>query len=179
MAKEWPLTLYTLLSFVSTVATFYKPILSGHVRLFLALSSVATFVAATIRVDLKRQKRIGELEEQIARQLREKRRAELVIYPGTRSKYVAVRARDQYPLPLKGLHVELDFSVENKGDRVSSINRYTLTLPDFAKSYPDIKPYFTQMVKGRYSTMRSTRSNSTRPVSSLESQQNLLRDLHC
>lgn len=80
-----------------------------------------------------------------------KREAELVIHPGARSKYIAVRGRDQYPLPLKGLHIELDLSVENKGGRNSTVNRYTLTLPDFGKSFSDVKPYFTQMVQGRHS----------------------------
>jgi hypothetical protein len=152
MLREWPLTAYTALSFVSTIATYYRPLVPGHIRVLLILSTMIGFGAATIRVDLKRQRRIAELEQKVLEQPKERKRlAELVIHPGPRSKYIAVRARDQYPLPPKALHLEFHLSVENKGERPSSINRYALTLPDFGKSYSDITPYFTNMVQGRNS----------------------------
>jgi hypothetical protein len=107
-------------------------------------------MAAALRVDLKRQRQITELGERlhhISSKLIPK--AELVIDPGSRSQYVGLRSRDQYPLPIKGFHIQLDLSIENKGNRMSSIKRFGLALADFGKGYPEIKPYFTQTVAGR------------------------------
>jgi hypothetical protein len=86
-------------------------------------------MAAALRVDLKRQRQITELGERlhhISSKLIPK--AELVIDPGSRSQYVGLRSRDQYPLPIKGFHIQLDLSIENKGNRMSSIKRFGLAL---------------------------------------------------
>jgi hypothetical protein len=120
------------------------------VRVLLGLSAAVAFVAAVVRVDLKRQGQINYLREKLGQLATEtKRKADLVIHPGNRSRYIMLRANDHHPLPPKGIHIELDLSIENKGQRISSIKGFVLTLPDFAKTYTDIKPYFTLLVPGR------------------------------
>jgi hypothetical protein len=152
MAREWPLSVYAVLSFTSTIATYSRPFVPGHLRFLLSLSAVIAFVAAVMRVDMKRQKQIAELEQELSElQTDSKPKADLVIHPGRRSRYIMLRANDQHPLPPRGLHIELDLSIENKGRRISSIKEYTLTLPDFAKSYAKVEPYFTVLVPGRNS----------------------------
>jgi hypothetical protein len=150
MAKEWVLGIYALVSFVSTIATYSRPFVPGHVVVVIGISSVVAFVAAAVRVDLKRQREISRLGERLRQlQTQPPRKAQLIIHPGNKSKYIVLRANDQHPLPPRGLHVDLELSIENKGNRISSIKRFDLCLPDFQKSYPAIRPYFTNSVKGR------------------------------
>jgi hypothetical protein len=150
MGKQWVLCIYALVSFVSTVATYSRAFVPGHVGIVVGISSVVAFVAAAVRVDLRRQKEIRHLGERLGQlQTQPARKAQLIIHPGNKSKYIVLRANDQHPLPPRGLHIELELSIENKGNRSSSIKQFGLCLPDFQKSYPAIRPYFTNSVKGR------------------------------
>jgi hypothetical protein len=150
MGKQWVLSIYALVSFVSTVATYSRPFVPGHVGIVVGISSVVAFVAAAVRVDLRRQKEIRHLGERLGQlQTQPTRKAQLIIHPGNKSKYIVLRANVEHPLPPRGLHIELELSIENKGNRISSIKQFGLSFPDFQKTYPAIRPYFTNSVTGR------------------------------
>jgi hypothetical protein len=70
-----------------------------------------------------------------------------------------LRANDQHPLPPKGLYIELDLSIENKGNRMSTIKHISLAFPQFEKIYTEVKPYFTARVPGTRGTLGRVREH--------------------
>jgi hypothetical protein len=142
---------FTFLSALSTVATFFLPKLAGQPRFISMFCIVLGFAVANWRVYEKQSKRISELESALKESSREPiRKSDLRIHPYEHSCFTLV-TNFQDRSQLRGMHVNLDMALENRGNRGTTIHRYDLYVHETDKTYQDIRPNLGFIeIQGRY-----------------------------
>lgn len=141
---------FTLLSALSTVATFFVPKLAGQPRFALALCTVIGFAIANWRVYEKQQKKIYDLESALAEASKQRiKKAELRIHGYEQSCFTLVTNYSNRS-QLLGMHVYLDMALENRGNRGATVQRYDLYVRETDKTYENIRPNLSFIdVQGR------------------------------
>ncbi len=131
---------FTLLSALSTIATFFFPRLAGQPRFVLVLCTILGFAFANWSVHEKQQKKIRDLESALTEASKEKiRKAELRIYAYDQSSFTLVTNYSNRA-QLLGMHVYLDMALENHGNRGATVQRYDLYIRENDKTYANIRP---------------------------------------
>jgi hypothetical protein len=140
---------WTILSAVSTISTFFIPSWSGKVSPLFAISSVVAFGWANYRVFEKKESRILELQQSIA--LHEARVSELVIVPEPDSRY--------YVSSDRGIYLQFDLMIENKGRRNSVITNYQVEIVELKVVATGLRPADNlEMVRTRHCTFAIDKS---------------------
>lgn len=156
LAKRMRKFIKMLFSRWMTIALFLSGLLSLVADLLranrpawitIAIFVVAFFYAA-YDVFKKQEERIGVLEDKV-KEKDQREQAELIIYPKP-SRYIP-HVATQYPNKAReaGTFLELNLSVENKGNRNSHINKFSLWLDGIF--YESLKPMYKVSIQSRRS----------------------------
>src|SRR5262249_14944275 len=120
LRETWS-TGFTVLSALSTLATFFWPQLAGLPRSVLTLCTIVGFAIANLRVLQKQQKQIADIQAALDERSKERvRKAELIVHAYENSCFSLVTAPTNRGQSL-GLHVNLDMAVENAGDKGATV----------------------------------------------------------
>jgi len=150
LLSETILSIWWILSGVSTLSTFFVHSWSGKVRLALAIVTLLGFVLANLRVFQKQQGRISELNQALARH--EARASQLRMMPDAGSHFM-LRPVDlnRRRADFSGGVLEFHLMIENTGRRNSTVNDYQVEIVELGQAFPNLRPVEAQnLIPSRY-----------------------------
>lgn len=136
--SETILSVWWILSALSTLSTFFLRGWSGKPRLVSAISAILGFAWANFRVFRKQESQITELRQ--LQQKDEPRNAQLRITPSNRSRYILLPVSNVPQGDFKGVALEFHLMIENVGRRNSTVNNFRVEIVELGQTFPDLKP---------------------------------------
>ena len=125
LRSETVISVWWVLSALSTISTFFIPNLAGRWRLVSAVSAVIGFAVANFKAFQKQENRISILEKALASH--NERRSQLKISSDNRSRYILQPVMpDVRQADFKGGYFEFHLMIENGGPRNSTVNNYKI-----------------------------------------------------
>src|SRR5437588_6233934 len=120
LRSETVISVWWVLSALSTISTFFIPNLAGRWRLVSAVSAVIGFAVANFKAFQKQENRISILEKALASH--NERRSQLKISSDNRSRYILQPVMpDVRQADFKGGYFEFHLMIENGGPRNSTV----------------------------------------------------------
>ena len=149
LAQTW-FALWTILSIISTLSTFFVPSWKGNLTILFGISAIVAFGWANFRVFRKQQRELASLQESIT--LLEARGTNLRIVEERGSRYMLSPIDDVPRGDFLGGYVEFYLMIENAGRRNSTVTGYQIEIVDLNRIYPGLRPVENKtMVPGRHS----------------------------
>ncbi len=138
LLSETAFSVWWILSALSTLSTFFVPVLSAKWRLVSAISAVLGFAWANYRVFQKQERQISALSTAVAPH--EARASQLRITPDNGSRYILVPVGNQRNADFNGGFLEFHLMIENTGRRNSTVNSYQVEIVQLRETFPNLQP---------------------------------------
>ena len=138
LLSETVFTAWWLLSALSTLSTFFFRNWSGKPRLISAILAIVGFAWANFRVFQKQQKRITELNVELASH--RERTSQLRITVGDGSRYILMPVGDLRRADFNAAFLEFHLMIENTGRRPSTVNNYRVEILELQRTFSDLQP---------------------------------------
>lgn len=136
LLSETILSIWWILSVLSTLTTFFVPSLSGKPRVVSLTSAALGFAVANFKVFQKQAKGISTLQGDVA--AREARISELRIASDAGSRYILTPRGDARHADFDGGYLEFRLMIENTGRRNSTVNNYRVEIVELNQIFPDL-----------------------------------------
>jgi hypothetical protein len=138
LVSETLLSVWWMLSALSTLSTFFLKGWSGKLRLVSAISASVGFAWANFRVFQKQQREILRLNGTLASH--EVRVSQLRITPDNGSRYILARVGDVPHGEFRGGYLEFHLMIENTGRRDSTVNNYKVEIMELEQAFQNLNP---------------------------------------
>jgi len=138
LLSETAFSAWWILSTLSTLSTFFIPVLSGKWRLVSAISAALGFGWANYRVFQNQEGQISALRTTVASP--EARVSQLRITTDNGSRYILVPAGNQPHAHFNGAFLEFHLMIENTGRRNSTVNSYRVEIIQLRETFPNLQP---------------------------------------
>jgi hypothetical protein len=135
--SETLLSVWWILSALSTLSTFFLRGWSGKPRLVSAISASLGFAWANFRVFQKQQREILRLQ---ALATQEARVSKLRITPANGSRYILCPVGNVPRADFRGGYLEFHLMIENLGRRDSTVNNYKVEIVELEQTFPNLAP---------------------------------------
>jgi hypothetical protein len=135
--SETLLSVWWILSALSTLSTFFLKGWSGKPRLVSAISASLGFAWANFRVFQKQQ---GEILRLQALATQEARVSKLRITPDNGSRYILCPVGNVPRADFRGRLFGVHLMIENLGLRDSTVNNYTIEIVELEQTFPNLTP---------------------------------------
>jgi hypothetical protein len=145
-AKNWlkalfsrtALSVWWVLSALSTLTTFYIKSFAGRPRLVSAISAALGFAWANYSVFKGQQDQIVRLNEEAQRI--QTRKSELTIHPDGGSQYILSPANKAAHGDFKGGYFEFHLMIENTGQKNSLVDKYKIEIMELRIAVDNLRP---------------------------------------
>jgi hypothetical protein len=137
--SETIISVWWILSGLSTLSTFFIPSWAGRWRLVSAISAVIGFAVANFKVFRKQESRISTLEKALASHT--ERRSQLKISSDDGSRYILQPVMpDVRHADFNGGYFEFHLMIENGGPRNSTVNNYRVEIVELGSVFTNLQP---------------------------------------
>jgi hypothetical protein len=135
---ETVLSIWSILSALSTLSTFFLKDWAGKPRLVSAISMIVGFAWANLRVFQKQQGEILRLRDALSSH--QARVSKLKISQDQGSRYILAPIGSVPHVDFRGGYLEFHLMIENTGRRDSTINDYRVEIVELQRTFPNLKP---------------------------------------
>jgi hypothetical protein len=149
LLKTWWGRLWSLLAVISTLSTFVAIYVRGFTpfRWIPLVVAVIAWLFAPYKLFASQQNKIAQLRNRIGK-------PGLVIHPESRSAFYV--HRDPTGMHALGTYLEIDLTIENKGEVNSVIARFDLQVKELGTTFGNLVPHPRQHVQTRNSNYQLT-----------------------
>lgn len=135
--SETLLSVWWILSALSTLSTFFLTRWSGKPRLVSAISASVGFAWTNFRVFQNQQREILRLQALVSHEVRV---SQLRITPDNGSRYILRPVGSVPRADFRGGYLEFHLMIENLGRRDSTVNNYSVEIVELDRTFPNLAP---------------------------------------